>query len=42
MILVHSSTVAVILCQLPATTIPKSAGEMCYAKNREDRVNTSL
>ena len=31
MILVHSSTVAAIKCQLPATRNPKTVGEMCYA-----------
>ena len=31
MILVHSSTIAAILCQLPATSNPKTVGEMCYA-----------
>ena len=42
MILVHSSTVAAILCQLPATSNPNTAGGMCYAKNRNDRVNPTL
>ena len=32
MILVHTSTVAVILCQLPATSDPKTVGGMCCAK----------
>ena len=32
MILVHSSTVAAILCQLPVTSNPKTVGGMCYAK----------
>ena len=31
MILVHSSTVAAILCQLPTTSNPKTVGGMCYA-----------
>ena len=31
MIFVHSSTVAAILCQLPATNNPKTVGGMCYA-----------
>ena len=30
MILVHSSTVAAVLCQLPATSNPKTVGGMCY------------
>ena len=30
MIFVHSSTVVVILCQLPATSNPKTVGGMCY------------
>ena len=30
MILVHSSTVAAILYQLPATSNPKTVGGMCY------------
>ena len=31
MILLHSSPVAAMLCQLPATSNPKTAGGMCYA-----------
>ena len=31
MILVHSSTVAAILCQLPAISNPKTVGGMCCA-----------
>ena len=31
MIFVCSSTVAAILCQLPATSNPKTVGGMCYA-----------
>ena len=31
MILVHSSTVAPILCQLPATSNPKTVEGMCCA-----------
>ena len=31
MILVHSSTVKAILCQLPGTSNPKTVGGMCYA-----------
>ena len=31
MIFVHSSTVAAILCQLPAASNPKTVGGMCYA-----------
>ena len=31
MILVHSSTVAAILCLLLATSNPKTVGGMCYA-----------
>ena len=31
MILVHSSNVAAICCQLPATSNPKTVGRMCYA-----------
>ena len=42
MILVHSSNVAAILCQLPATNDPKTLGGMYYAKNRDDRVDTPL
>ena len=30
MTIVHSSTVAVILCQLPATSYIKTVGGMCY------------
>ena len=30
MIFVHSSTVAAILSQLPATSNPKTVGGMCY------------
>ena len=40
MILVCSITVAAILCQLPATSNPKTVGGMCYAIFRSDRVNT--
>ena len=32
MICVQSSTVAAILCQLSATSNPKTVGGMCYAK----------
>ena len=42
MILVHSSTVAAILCQLFVTSNPKTVGGMCYAIFRSDRVNTPL
>ena len=31
MILVHSSTVAAISCQMPATSNPKTVGGMCNA-----------
>ena len=31
MILVDSSTLAAILCQLPATSNPKTVGGICYA-----------
>ena len=31
MILIHSSTVTAILCQLPNTSNPKTVGGMCYA-----------
>ena len=31
MFLVYYSTVAAILCQLPATSNPKTVGGMCYA-----------
>ena len=31
MIFVHSSTVTAILCQLPATSNPKTVGGMLYA-----------
>ena len=31
MTIVHSSTVAAILCQLPTTCNPKTVGGMCYA-----------
>ena len=40
MILVHASTVAAILCELPTPSNAKTIGGMCYAKNRYDRVNT--
>ena len=39
-ILVHSSTVAAILHQLPATSNPKTVGEMGYALFRSSRVYT--
>ena len=39
MTIVHYSTVAAILCQLPATSNPKTVGGVCYAINRHDRVN---
>ena len=32
MIPVQYNTVAAILCQLPATSSPKSVGGMCYAR----------
>ena len=32
MIIAHYSTVAAILCQLPATSNPKTVGGMYYAK----------
>ena len=31
MILVHSSIVAAIVCQLPVTSNPTTVGGMCYA-----------
>ena len=42
MILLCSSTVAAILCQLPATSNPKTVGRMCYAIFKSDRVKTLL
>ena len=35
-------TLAAILCQLPATSNPKTVGGMCYAIFRSNRVNTPL
>ena len=37
MTLVHSSTVAAILCQLSSMGNPKTVGGMYYARNRHDR-----
>ena len=42
MIFVHSSTVAAIICQLPATSNPKTVGGVCYAIFRSNRVNIPL
>ena len=39
---VSCSTVEAILCWLPATRNPKTAGGMCYAMLRSDRVNIQL
>ena len=39
MILVHSSPVAAILCQLPATSNPKTVGGMYYAIFGSNRDN---
>ena len=39
MILVHTTTITAILCQMPATSNPKTVGEMCYAIFRSNIFN---